>query len=198
MDAAGSAADGLFAVSTGATGEFRGTAACSSRDANGLAPALRQAIRDLDPDLPVQNVMTLAKVVGDQLTGMNYITAMIGTASLLSLLLAAVGIYGLMAFFVAERTREIGIRMALGASSQAVVRMVVSQGFRLIGIGLATGFVCALAVAKLLAGVIFGVRSFDAAALLAGVAALTLAGLAASYIPARWASRVDPATALRR
>ena len=169
-----------------------------TRPALELTASLRSIVAGLDPDLALQGVHTMAKMVSDQLTGMAFIAAMLAIAAVLSLVLAAIGIYSLMSYVILERAREVGIRMALGASGAAVVRMVVSQGFKLIAVGLALGMVGAVAMSRALAGLIYGVSAFDSLALFGGAAVLALAGLLAAFIPARWASRVDPMTVLRR
>lgn len=170
----------------------------SDRAATDIATDLRAVVRELDSELALQQVLTHEKVVGNQLVGMNYIAAMLAMAAILSLLLAAIGIYSLMSYVVSERVREVGIRMALGASAGSVVRLIVGQGFRMIAVGLFIGMAGALAMSKLLSGLIYGVSAFDMVALLGGALLLAAAGLVAAFIPARWASHVDPMTALRR
>src|SRR5262249_32784453 len=140
---------------------------------------------------------TLQHVIELQMTGLNYIVGMIGVSGLISLLLAAVGVYSLMSFTVTERVCEVGIRMALGAQPGEGVTMVIAQGFRMVGLGLAIGFAGALGVSSLFAGLIFGVPAFDPISLGSAALVLMLGAWLACYLPARWASRVDPMNALR-
>jgi putative ABC transport system permease protein len=170
----------------------------ADRASGDVAGDLRAAMLTVDSELPLQDVASLERVVGEQLAGMGYIAGMLAGAAILSLLLAAIGIYSLMSYVVSERTREVGIRMALGATKADVMKLIVGQGFRTLAVGLAIGTVCALAVSKLLGGLVYGVSEFDGAALFGGVTVLAVAGLLASAVPARWASSVDPMVVLRR
>jgi ABC-type antimicrobial peptide transport system permease subunit len=115
----------------------------------------------------------------------------------LALALAVVGLYGVISYSVSQRAREIGVRVALGARDTDVLRLVLSQGLRLTTIGLAIGFAGALVVSRVLSSVLYGVRPTDPASFGAVALVLTLVALLASYIPARWAMRVDPMRALR-
>jgi putative ABC transport system permease protein len=151
----------------------------------------------LDPELPLSHVDSQARVIALQMVGLDYITGMLGVSGLISLLLAAVGVYSLMSFTVTERTREVGIRMALGARPGEVVTMLVRQGFKLVGIGLLLGLAGAMSVSQLFANFIYGVKAFDPVSMSVGVTVLSLCAWIACYIPARWASRVDPMEALR-
>ena len=162
-----------------------------------LADGLRREIRALDPDLPVYDVHTLAEYkrlkLADRMNGAN----ILGGFGALALLLASIGVYGVMAFSVLQRTKEIGIRVALGARGRDVVGLFLGRGMRLILIGIAIGVGLSLAVSRLLQGMLFGLTATDGATFL-GVA-LLLAGVAlvASWLPARRAARVDPIQALR-
>lgn len=168
-----------------------------NRTPEALAPELRAAMVQLDPELPLFHVQSQARVIELQMVGLNYITGMLGVAGIMSLLLAAVGVYSLMSFTATERTREVGIRMALGARPREVIRMLIGQGFRMVGLGLVIGLAGAMALSKLFASLIYGVREFDPVSLGSGVLVLSLAAWVACLIPARWASRVDPMEALR-
>ena len=167
------------------------------RSPEALAPELRAVVMQLDPDLPLAHVDRQSRVIALRMVGLNYITGMLGASGLMSLLLAVVGVYSLMSFTATERTREVGIRMALGARPGEVIGMLVGHGLRLVGIGLAVGLVGAGALSKLFASVIYGVQAFDPLSLGLGAAVLSFGALLACYIPARWASRVDPMEALR-
>jgi putative ABC transport system permease protein len=168
-----------------------------NRTPEALAPEWRAAMMQLDPELPLFHVDSQARVIHLQMVGLNYMTGMLGVSGLMSMLLAAVGVYSLMSFTATERTREVGIRMALGARPREVIGMLVGQGFRMVGLGLVVGLAGAIALSKVFANLIYGVRAFDPLALGLGAAVLSLAAWIACFIPARWASRVDPMEALR-
>ena len=168
-----------------------------SGKAVGLAPLWRQAMLQLDPELPLSHVDSLQRIVELQMVGLNHITGMLAVAGLMSLLLAVVGVYSLMSFAATERTREVGIRMAMGARSGEVIQMLVGQGLRLAGIGLGIGLLGAMGISQLFASLLYGVRAFDPVSLGLGAAVLALGAWLACYIPARWAARVDPMEALR-
>ncbi len=169
----------------------------ASGDPLALAEAVKREVRALDSDQPVALVTTMsaniAASLGARRLTMTLFTAFAG----LALLLACVGLYGVMAINVTQRTRELGIRLALGAAERQVFRLVLSQGIVLVGIGLAAGLVVSLAVSRAFSGLLYSVDSLDAATYAAAVGALTLVGLIACWLPARRATRVDPAIALR-
>jgi putative ABC transport system permease protein len=166
-------------------------------DPKGLTQALRREVQSVDPNLPVFGERTMEDIVSSSLAQRRFALQVVGAFGVLALLLAGVGVYGVVAYSVSQRTREIGIRLALGASSGAILRWVFSQGMRLALLGTAAGLVGALALTRLLRGLLFGVSAADPvtyaglAVLLAGVALL------ACYIPARRATKVDPMVALR-
>ena len=167
------------------------------RNPEQLAPAWRATMQRLDPDLPLFQVDSQAQVIHFQMVGLNYITGMLGVSGLISMLLAAVGVYSLMSFTATERTREVGIRMAMGARPREVIGMLVGQGLRMVSLGLAVGLAGAMALSSVFASLIYGVHAFDPVSLGLGATVLSLGALIACYIPARWASRVDPMEALR-
>ncbi|HUL15774.1 MAG TPA: ABC transporter permease [Terriglobales bacterium] len=167
----------------------------------GSSPALPNAVRDavwsVDPDQPVSSVEQLDTLISISDSGNSVLTKLMVFFGLLAMLLGAIGIYGLMSQLVSQRVQEIGIRMALGASPLQVLRMVIGQGLRLALIGIAIGVLAALAVTRSLAAVLYGVSPSDAATFI-GVAILFAAvAVAAGYLPARRAMRVDPIVALR-
>lgn len=123
---------------------------------------------------------------------------LLGAFGVLALLLAAVGIYGVLSYTVSQRAAEVGLRMALGATPHQVLQLVVGQGMRLVGIGVAAGLVAALGAMRLLASLLFGVKPSDAITFSVVAATLTAVALLATYIPARRATQVDPLTALRQ
>ena len=165
--------------------------------AGALANALRREIRAIDPALPVFDVHTLAEQKRLRLADRQNGAAILGAFGALALLLASIGVYGVMSFSVAQRTREIGIRVALGAKRSDVARMFIARGMRLTGIAIVIGATLSLGLTRLIGGMLFGLTPTDAGTF-AGVAGL-LAGIAllACWFPARRAAAVDPATALR-
>jgi predicted permease len=166
-------------------------------DTAAIPVALREQVQSVDPELPVFGARTLSEMVSASLSARRFSMEIVGLFALTALLLAGLGIYGVISYLVRERTLEIGIRLALGADSRNILRMVLRQGLRLAIAGAAVGLVCALIVSHLMAGLLYGVRPADPLTF-AGVALLLLGvALLACYIPARRAIRVDPLVALR-
>ncbi len=164
----------------------------------GFAERLRTAVAEVDPRLRVDRVRSMEDIVSASTATSRFDAWLFGILAGVALLLTAAGIYGLLAFSVARRTREIGLRMALGASRGRVIRQILQQGLGLIAIGLAAGLAGAVAVARLLASLLFHVGPADPFSYLAVAVLLLAVGLAASYLPARRAARVDPMVALRQ
>jgi putative ABC transport system permease protein len=161
------------------------------------ASAVEGAIHSVDPDEPVYNVRSMRDVEAASLSPQRLQIALIGLFAALALILACMGIYGVMAYSVAQRTSEIGVRMALGAHTGNVLSLVLGEGLRLAALGAAIGLAGSLFAARLLSGMLFGVAPSDPATF-AGVAmVLVLVALVACYVPARRATRVDPLVALR-
>lgn len=166
-------------------------------DAAAMAPALRAAVRELDPAVPPPTVTTLEREAAVVLLPQRIAALVTGVLGALGLVLAAVGLYGLMAYSAGRRTREIGIRMALGAHRADVLRLMVRHGVRLAATGVALGLLLAAAATRLLAQLLFGIDPLDAVTF-AGMSALFLAiALVASYLPARRAAAADPMAVLR-
>jgi putative ABC transport system permease protein len=165
--------------------------------ADALAARVRDAVRALDPNLPVFNVRTLVELQAEAVAPARLVAGMMGAFSLLALALGAVGLYGVIAYATARRTREMGVRMALGARRGDILRLFVGQGLTLLVVGLAIGLAAAVALAPLLASLLFGVEPTDAPTLAGVTLLLLLVGAIASYLPARRATKVDPMVALR-
>jgi predicted permease len=162
-----------------------------------LAGAARRAVRDLDPLLAITNIRTMTTMIDLSVARPRFTMLLLGVFGGVALTLAVVGIYGIMAHAVKRRTREIGIRMALGARPSDVLRLVVGQGMRLAVLGLAVGVVAAFAATRLMADLLFGVTATDPLTFAGCVVLLGAVAFAASWIPARRAVAIDPTTALR-
>ena len=161
------------------------------------AGAVREAIRSIDPQLPASDVRPLADVVSGAFSKQSFTMFFLVLCSSLALALAAVGVYGVIRFRVGARSREIGLRMALGAGFGQVVRQIVGQSMRLVGLGLGLGLLGALALSHFLNALLFGVGAHDPLTILASTLALGLVALLATYLPARAAATVDPMITLR-
>ena len=161
------------------------------------AAALRRVMRSMDPNLPVMELRTLREQLRFALWLKRLLSSIVGVLAVLALIIAGVGLYGVVAYSVAQRTREIGIRMALGADPSRVVRMVVGQSARLTVIGMGLGLLSALALTRFLSTVIVGVSATDPPTYVFVSMLLALSGIGAAWVPARRAARVDPMTALR-
>ena len=159
--------------------------------------AVRGAIANVDPDLPLSEIKSLERVMKDSIIGLTYVAVMMTVLGIVALVLACVGVYGVMAYAVEERTHEIGIRLALGAEPGNVVRMVMGRSVLVTAIGLAIGLSVSMLMAHFLSKLIFGVSAMDWMTFGGVSAALTASALIASYVPARRATRVDPMLVLR-
>ncbi|HEV2490072.1 MAG TPA: ABC transporter permease [Candidatus Acidoferrales bacterium] len=166
-------------------------------DPASLASAVLAQVNSLDPDLAVPAIRTMTQVIRSSFSGPEFNTVLLGALAGLALFLAAIGIYGVLAYVVAQQAHEIGIRMALGANPRNVLRLVLGRGVRLVGIGAAFGLAAAVGLTRLMKGLLYGVSAMDPSTFIAVVALLVAVALLASYIPARRAMRVDPMTALR-
>lgn len=169
----------------------------TAADAAALVATVRNAVHEIDPRLTVFDVRTLKEQVDRSLAPQRLNVWLLTTFGVVALLLAAIGIYGVASYSVSQRTREIGIRMALGAARRDVLRLVLRQGLALIVIGVAVGLGGALIVTRLLSSLLFGVRATDLTTFVTTALMLTAAAVLATYIPARRATRVDPLMALR-
>ena len=162
-----------------------------------LAPTIRAAVRRLDPLLPTPGVTSLTVATSGVLLPQRVAAQVTAVLGIVGLLLAAVGLYGIVAYLVGQRTREIGVRMALGASHADVLRMVVGDGMRPVAVGMGIGLLLALGVTRLLMSFLLGVSPLDTITFVAGAVLLTAVALTASYLPARRAAATDPVRALR-
>ncbi len=166
-------------------------------DPSAQVPAIRRKVLELDNELPLQRVITLDKVISNSIRQQRFTSVVLSVFAGVSLLLAAAGLYGVISYSVAQRTHELGIRMALGAKVTDVLRLVLKQGMTFVLLGEAIGLVGAFALTRLLSGLLFGVTPTDAATLIAVTVGLTVVALLACYIPARRATKVDPLVALK-
>lgn len=162
-----------------------------------LAPVIRREIAALDPDQPMADVTTMERMIGESLATQRLVLWLFGIFAGLALLLAVIGIYSVMALSVIHRTREMGIRMALGADRSTILQLVLRQGLTLVALGLGIGLLIAIASARALRSVLYEVGSLDPLVLLVVALVLTATGALACWIPARRATRVDPVEALR-
>ena len=165
-----------------------------------VMPEIKRAIYGLAADQPVYDVKTVEQVVSDSMSSQRFPMLLLAAFAALALLLACVGIYGVMAYSVTRRVREIGIRMALGADKRQILRMMIGQGLRMVGVGLIIGAISALSLARVVTSfshLLYGVRSADPATFLAVSALLIAVTIVACWIPARRATHVDPTAALR-
>jgi putative ABC transport system permease protein len=169
----------------------------SETDAVALAGAVKGRVWQVDGLIPVTRARTMVEVMGESVEARRFNMLLLGVFAAVAMLLAAVGIYGVMSYTVTQRTREIGVRIALGARSRDVIRMVVGRGMLLTSIGAAAGLALSFALTRLMSGMLFGVGAKDP--LTFAIVSLLLAGVAllACYIPARRAAKVDPMVALR-
>jgi predicted permease len=162
-----------------------------------VSSEVRHAVAEIDSSLPLYSVRTMNDLIAEHATGQQFLAMLVGLFSALALLLAAVGIYGVLSYLVTQRTREIGIRMSLGASRANVLSLVLKHGMRLAAFGFAGGLVAALVAGRLLSSLLHEVHPSDPAIILLTGCALAFVALAACYIPARRAARVNPIVALR-
>jgi putative ABC transport system permease protein len=166
-------------------------------DPTSLTAAVRKEVRALDPDQPIAAVKTMDDWVNTAVSGPRYRTTLLTLFAVVALVLASTGIYGVMSYSVAQRTHEIGVRMALGARQRDVLKLVVRQGMTLVVVGVAIGLLGAVGLTRVLATLLFGVTAKDPITFVVVASLLTLVALVACYLPARRATKVDPLEALR-
>jgi putative ABC transport system permease protein len=170
----------------------------SSQDATSLTSALRSTVQSIDPTLPIAHVRTLEQVIADSVAPRRLSVVLLSVFAAVALVLASVGIYGVMSFLVVQRTHEIGVRMALGAQRSDVLRLIIARAGLLIGAGTLLGLIIALFSTSVLRSVLYDVSALDIPTFLLVTLALALVALLASYLPARRATRADPMIALGR
>ncbi|MEO8028160.1 MAG: ABC transporter permease [Bryobacteraceae bacterium] len=169
----------------------------NNADAGKLTAAVKNEIKAIDPDLPLYYIRTMAERVDESLARRRFSMTLLGIFAGLALALAAVGIYGVMAYLVTQGTREIGIRMALGATQGGILAMILKQGLAIAAVGLSLGLVGAFALTRFLGSLLFGVSPTDGLTFVAIAGILGFVALLASYVPARRAARIDPMVSLR-
>jgi len=169
----------------------------TSRDPHLVAADARRAIRDLDPDLAIARVKTLEDVVADSVAQPRFYMMLLTAFAVVAILLAAIGIYGVIAYLVGQRAREIGIRIALGASPSRVVNMVVREGVAMVVVGIGIGVAGAIALTRLMGALLFDTKATDPGTYILVTLVLAIVALVASSVPALRAANVDPALAMR-
>ena len=169
----------------------------SAGDPSSLASSVRGAVQTLDINQPVYDVKTMNEVVSDSLSQRRFSMLVLGVFAAIALILASVGVYGVMAYSVSQRSREIGIRMALGAQTGSVLRLVLGKGMLLTGIGVIAGLVVALPLTRFISSLLFGVSATDLVTFASISLLIAFVALVACFLPARRAARLDPMIALR-
>lgn len=158
---------------------------------------VRQAVLAVDPDQPISEIRTMERVLGEQFAGQRFNTMLVGIFAGIALLLVSAGVYGVVSFFVAQTSREIGIRMALGAAQSKVLGLTILRGLKLASIGAVVGVGGIFASTRVIRSLLYGASPVDVPTMIGGVVVLVLVGLLASLVPAQRAARVSPVTALR-
>jgi putative ABC transport system permease protein len=166
-------------------------------DPSSVIGAVRNEVQNLEKNLPVSDPVPMSVWIGNSLYAARMGAILLGIFAGLALVLASIGLYGVMSFSVSQRTRELGIRMALGARGRDVFRIVLQQGFALVVCGVVLGLIVSLAVSRLLASFLYGIKPTDGLTFAVIPIVLTIVALIACYIPARRATKVDPLVALK-
>jgi putative ABC transport system permease protein len=162
-----------------------------------IVSSLRQQVQALDKNLPLVDVKTMEDYVSDSMAAPRFDTVLLGIFASLALLLTAIGLYGVISYSVTQRMHEMGIRIALGAQSTDILRMILRQGLLLAMVGVGFGLAASLGTARIIASLLYGIRATDLGTFVAIAAVLMGVALVASYVPARQATKVDPMVALR-
>jgi putative ABC transport system permease protein len=169
----------------------------TTADPAALSAAVRREINAVDPDLPVYNIRTMNQVIADSLAQRRFAMLLLGFFAAAALLLASIGLYGVLSYTVAQRTPEIGIRVALGAQPRDILKLVVGQGMKMVLLGVAVGLAASLAVTRLMTTLLYDISTYDPLTFIGVSVLLLLTALLASYIPAGRATKVAPIIALR-
>jgi putative ABC transport system permease protein len=188
---------GIYVTTEQSPVYFGGIVVRGAIDPTRLERGMQEAVHSVDKDQPLTDVKMLEQIKTESMVGEQLRSLLLGVFAAIALLLSSIGIYGVISYSVAQRTGEIGIRAALGASRRDLVVLILSNGFWMTGAGLVLGFAGALGLTRLLATLLFGIGAYDLVTLAAVAALLGFVGLLASYIPARRAAGVDPAVTLR-
>jgi putative ABC transport system permease protein len=176
---------------------FTGLVVRTAGDPRTLMASVREAIRGVDPDQGVMETSTMEQRIADSIAQPRLQTILLGAFGVLALVLACLGIYGVLAYAVSQRMREMGVRLALGAAPGAILREILGGGLRPAGLGLVFGLVAALGLTRYLEAILYSVRPTDPAVFVSATAILLMVAAAACYLPARRAARVDPMVVLR-
>jgi putative ABC transport system permease protein len=169
----------------------------TDQEPESITQTVRRLVIARNHDIPVENLVSMERIIGESLAPQQVSAVLVALFALVALLLACIGLYGVLAYSVSQRTHEIGLRMALGAERRDVLKLIVGQGFTLTLFGVGIGIVGAVAVTRLLADLLYGVKPTDLLTFAAVSLLLTTVALLASFIPARRATKVDPMVALR-
>ena len=169
----------------------------TERDPNSFISVVREAVRELNPFIPVDTFWTMEEMMEQRMQGMRVTTLLIGLFTIIAVLLATAGTYGVMSFRVAQRTQEIGVRVACGASRKQIVWFFIQQGLRLTVVGGGVGIWCSISLTIVLSSQIFGIQAVQLLYLLMGIILLAVMTFLATALPAMKATRVDPVEALR-
>ncbi len=174
------------------------TVKSATRDASALVASIRAVLRDLDPSVPVYQVAPLEQLLAQSFAGRRFVMMLLGGFAVVALLLASVGLYGVVSFAVAQRTREVGLRIALGATRADILRLILGSGARTVGAGLAAGLVCAMLLTQSLQHLLFNVRALDIPTFASAALTLVAVAAVAHWLPIRRALHLDPSAALRQ
>ena len=166
-------------------------------DPSGLTDAVRNEIKNYNSAIPIDNVRTLDRLIDSSISNEIIIAKLSSFFGVLALVLASIGLYGVMSYTIAGRTRELGVRIALGAQRTDVLRMVLKEAMLLVLVGIAVGVPASLASARVISSMLYGLKSYDPIAMVAVITLLAAVGAFAGFIPARRATKVDPMVALR-
>ncbi|HKE55673.1 MAG TPA: FtsX-like permease family protein, partial [Pyrinomonadaceae bacterium] len=169
----------------------------TSGDPLSIVGAVRQAVHEVDPDQPISNIASMSEVLGDEATQRRMGMILLSAFAVLAVILASLGIYGVLAYFVTQHRNEIGVRLALGATPGRILLLVLTKGIKLTGLGVVIGLAASFALTRLMTSLLFGVKPADPMTFVAVAGLLGLVAMLACWIPARRAAKTDPMVALR-